>query len=149
MSSCSMTGNCLFSNFISNSRYIKVKTGKTGKRQGTHRKTGNKRNYNPEEKTGQGRPKTEGKRRTPDKKTARTENGKRSGIHRNKAVLNRHRAHKTGHSRPRKPPTLQHHGCPADKGGFSRADYGNDDTGRTRQTRHGKSEYPYLPDKEP
>ena len=51
--------------------YIKVKTGKTGKGQGTHRKTGNKRNYNPEEKTGQGRPKTEGKRRTPDKKTAR------------------------------------------------------------------------------
>ena len=51
--------------------YIKVKTGKTGKGRGTHRKTGNKRNYNPEEKTGQGRPKTEGKRRTPDKKTAR------------------------------------------------------------------------------
>ena len=66
--------------------------------------TEDKRNNYPEEKTGQGRPKTEGKRRTTDKKTARTENGKRSGIPRNKAVLNRHRAHKTGHSRPRKPP---------------------------------------------
>lgn len=66
--------------------------------------TEDKRNNYPEEKTRQGRPKTEGKRRTTDKKTARTENGKRSGIHRNKAVLNRHRAHKTGHSRPRKPP---------------------------------------------
>ena len=33
-----------------------------------------------------------------------TENGKRSGIPRNKAVLNRHRAHRPGHSRPRKPP---------------------------------------------
>ncbi len=72
-----------------------------------------------------------------------------TSIHRNKAVLNRHRAHKPGHSPPRKPPTLQHHGCPADKGGFSWAAYGNDDTGRTRQVRHGKSEYPYLPDKEP
>lgn len=66
--------------------------------------TEDKRNNYPEEKTGLGRPKTEGKRRTPDKKTVRTENGKRSGIHRNKAVLNRHRAHKTGHSRPHKPP---------------------------------------------
>ena len=66
--------------------------------------TEDKRNNYPEEKTGQGRPKTEGKRRTPDKKTVRTENGKRSGIHRNKTVLNRHRTHKPGHSRPRKPP---------------------------------------------
>ncbi|MFR6062754.1 MAG: hypothetical protein ACLUII_08245 [Paraprevotella clara] len=32
---------------------------------------------------------------------------------------------------------------------FSWAAYGNDDTGRTGQARHGKSEYPYLPDKEP
>ena len=127
----------------------KVETGKTGKGRSTHRLTENKRNNYPEGKTGKGRPKTEGKRRTTDKKTARTENGKRSGIHRNKAVLNRHRAHKTGHSRPRKPPTLQHHGCPADKGGFSWAAYGNDDTGRTGQARHGKSEYPYLQDKSP
>ena len=96
----------------------KVETGKTGKGRSTHRLTEDKRSNYPEEKTGKGRPKTEGKRRTTDKKTARTENGKRSGIHRNKAVLNRHRTHKTGHSRPRKPPTLQHHGCPADKGGF-------------------------------
>jgi hypothetical protein len=59
------------------------------------------------------------------------------------------RAHKPGYSRPRKPPTLQHHGCPADKGGFSWAAYGNNDTGRTGQARHGKSEYPYLQDKSP
>ena len=48
--------------------------------EGTHREstedaqdrlTEDKRNNYPEEKTGQGRPKTEGKRRTPDKKTAR------------------------------------------------------------------------------
>ena len=77
-----------------------METGKTGKGRSTHRLTEDKRNNYPEEKTGLGRPKTEGKRRTPDKKTARTENGKRSGIHRNKAVLNRHRAHRPGHSRP-------------------------------------------------
>ena len=82
----------------------KVETGKTGKGRSTHRLTEDKRSNYPEEKTGKGRPKTEGKRRTTDKKTARTENGKRSGIHRNKAVLNRHRAHRPGHSRPRKPP---------------------------------------------
>ena len=49
----------------------KVETGKTGKGRSTHRLTEDKRNNYPEEKTGKGRPKTEGKRRTTDKKTAR------------------------------------------------------------------------------
>lgn len=49
----------------------KVETGKTGKGRSTHRLTENKRNNYPEGKTGKGRPKTEGKRRTTDKKTAR------------------------------------------------------------------------------
>ena len=128
--------------------YIKVKTGKAGKGRSTHRLTEDKRNNYPEEKTGLGRPKTEGKRRTPDKKTARTENGKDQASPETKRYLTA-----TVHIRPATAaptsPHLQHHGCPADKGGFSRADYGNDDTGRTRQARHGKSEYPYLQDKSP
>ena len=54
-----------------NTSYIKVETGKTGKGRSTHRLTEDKRSNYPEEKTGKGRPKTEGKRRTTDKKTAR------------------------------------------------------------------------------
>ena len=127
----------------------KVETGKTGKGRSTHRLTEDKRSNYPEEKTGKGRPKTEGKRRTTDKKTARTENGKRSGIHRNKAVLNRHRAHRPGHSRPRKPPPCNITAARQTKEDFSWAAYGNNDTGRTGQARHGKSEYPYLQDKSP
>ena len=55
------------------------------------------------------RPGKEGRKRKGNdgrrtKRPPGTENGKRSGIHRNKAVLNRHRAHRPGHSRPRKPP---------------------------------------------
>ena len=126
----------------------KVETGKTGKGRSTHRLTEDKRSNYPEEdrerKAENGR-----KRRTTDKRPPGTENENDQASPETKRYLTATVYISPATAAPRKPPTLQHHGCPADKGGFSWAAYGNNDTGRTGQARHGKSEYPYLQDKSP
>ncbi len=128
----------------------KVETGKTGKGRSTHRLTEDKRSNYPEgedreRKAENGRETTDDGQK--DRPGLKTENDQASPE--TKRYLTATVYIVPGHSRPRKPPPCNITAARQTKEDFSWAAYGNNDTGRTGQARHGKSEYPYLQDKSP